>query len=304
LAATLIAACSDAVPGGRCVPVEGAPASGLIRADVLVSWPDPSQERVVLQITIRREAGPRSIERVLTFQPADEREERWRAAGFAAGALVGVQEALPTATPGSDGSVAEPKPPRRGSKSISTSAAPTVATAAESHRHRPVWLGIGGQASPGLSGSGWRFGGWFRGDYDFEPIPMLVGLSGSFAASPRDDAGLRASWVTIGAGTGLHLAIPAADLELRARVELFAEWLGVSVQDELTGLEDSGSRWTVGPRMSLHGQWPHDSLVAGVLGASAWTVLDHTVIEIGSDGASSAPWGAFSLDLGVRLAIP
>jgi hypothetical protein len=133
---------------------------------------------------------------------------------------------------------------------------------------------------------------------------MLIGLAGTFAASPQDGLGLRASWLTLGAGTGLHLAIPAADLELRARVELFAEWLSVSVQDELSGLEDSGSRWTVGPRLSAHGAWPTDSVVAGVLGASAWTVLHDTIIEIGAGEASSAPWGAFSMDLGVRLAVP
>lgn len=301
LAATLIAACSDAVPSGSCTSASEPEDSRPVRARASVRWLGRAEERASLTIRVYGAGEPRMIDRLLTFSSVDDRRERWRTVGFAVGALVGVEEARPAEPPSSTvGEAASPAPEPKGAP------ADRSGTAAEGDpsRHRPVWLGIGAAAAPGLTGGTWRFGPWLRGEYDLEAVPLSLGLSGSFAVSPHDAQGLKATWVGLGVATGLYLDIPSIDLQLRLRTELLAEWLSVAVHDGSSGLEDSGSRWSVGPRLSVQGCWPRDSLVAGVAGASAWTLLDETTIQVGGAETATAPWGAFSLDVGLRLAVP
>lgn len=292
LATTLVTACSHAVADGNCrlAGARGSPPE--TRAAVRVVWQQPDELRADLYLTLR---GPpaRRLARTLTFRVADAPVERWRAAGFAIGALVGEAQARP----------APSALPPEGSP-VAPAEARDQAPSEPEYRRRPIWIGLGALTGPGLSDSTWRFGGWVRGDYTFETLPLLVTLAASYAASPEDERGLGADWLALGVGTGVHFTASAARLEFRMRAELLAERLEVAATDEVSELEDSGSRWAVGPRLGAQLTWPYDSVVAAVAGVSGWTLSDETTIELRGAEVAAAPWAGVALGLGVRVGLP
>lgn len=286
LAATLIQACSSAVPQGHCELAGRSKPSRPPRAAVRVSWQQPQQRQARISISWPARPGEAPVVRALQFRDADAPTERWRAVGFAIGAMVGEEEQ------------------RSAASSQGTEPGEGEGIDGAADRAPPLWLGLGAQTGPGLDGGTWRFGGWLRADYTFAQAPLLVGLAASYSASPEDERRLDASWLAVGAGAGVWMHWPTARMELRLRGEVFAERLAVWTRDELSGLEDSGSRWAVGPRVSAHVTWPHDSVVAGVIGLSAWTLSDETTIRLRGQEVASAPWAGLSLQLGVRLGLP
>jgi hypothetical protein len=296
LSTTLIAACSDAVPSGSCLLSSHAERPRRPRAVVYVTWQHPGQRAADLSVTMGESGAGRQVVRTLTFHDADAPLERWRAVGFAVGALVDEQEAVAATNRPPPAPPTPPVPVQ--------DAQPGSEDSDPGPLHHPFLAGLGALAAPGLSDGGWRFGGWLRADLTFEAAPLLVTGAVSYAASPEDDRGLNANWLTMGLGAGGYLNLPTARLGLRLRAEVIAERLGVWAHDQATGLEDSGSRWAVGPRVGLDGCWPYDGVVAAVAGVTAWTLNDDTVIRMHGQDEASVPWAALGLGIGVQLRVP
>ncbi len=300
LSTTLIAACSDAVPSGSCLLPSHPERPQRPRAVVYVTWQQPEQRAADLSVTMGESGAGRQVVRTLTFQDADALLERWRAVGFAVGALVDEQEAEVAASQPPPPPPPRPAPPPPLGQDLDRD----PAASEPAPDHHPFWAAVGAFAAPGLADGSWRFGGWLRADLAFEAAPLLITGAVSYAASPEDDRALNASWLAMGLGAGAYLNLPAARLGLRLRAEVFAERMGVWAHDHVTGLEDSGSRWAVGPRLGLDGSWPYDGVVAAVAGVTAWTINDDTVIRVHGQDAASVPWAALALGLGARLRVP
>jgi hypothetical protein len=329
LPAALIEACSEAVPHGSCVLGEPAPAPEAVYAVARVVWEEPNERLARVWVGVHGEQGPRSATQTVGFEPADQPAERWRAVGFAIGTLIGSEEqaarvqaraaSASSAAPGPalDGTAALPSPSgsspppsagrrnagaRRGSPSRTQGAA--TPTAPEPPLHHPLALSAGALGGPGLDSGMWRFGGLLRADWCFAELPLLVTIAGSYAVRPEDDNGLRASWVTLGAGAGACARVDAIRLGLDARAELVAERFAPAATDAATGAEDSGSRWAPGFRAALDLSWPSNSLVAAVLGADAWALSGSTTVRLAGVEAGAARGLSFALHAGVKVVLP
>lgn len=206
---SLLSACSAGLRAGRCVSAR----DGADRADAvaMVSWTDGGS--ALIEVGRVQPSGAEWLTRSVEFSPGDPPAERWRAVGFTIALLVRDQDL----------------------NAGETAAKPTGPDA-------PVALHVraGALTGSGLVQGSWRVGvgarlsalfssGWFIGG--------AAQLSGAW------EADLGVTWLDLSLGGGLWWG-QWDGLELRARVELLVENVGVEVQ--LDGRVERANAWVPG----------------------------------------------------------
>ncbi|MBI4701183.1 MAG: hypothetical protein HY744_08500 [Deltaproteobacteria bacterium] len=309
LAQVLVSACTEALAEGSCVLAGKVGEGQAVPAQAVVVWDDPDRQNVRIWVAFRRETSVDRVERTMRFGAADDPAERWRTVGLMIGTLVGrtvgpgAPGAAPAPTP-EPGAPARPgrRPPEgrapRGSRSAGGQARPA------GRHHRPVWASAGALTGPGFDSGMWRWGGWLRGGYAFESVPLMFCGAVSYALRPEDEQGLAAHWVSVGGGGGVHASVPSVRLGLDARLEVVADRFGVSAADKATGAEESGSHWRPAARLGLDAWWPDGEIAAATLGTEGWASSGTTSVELrGVPVAQAIPLG-FALLAGIRIALP
>ncbi len=313
--AELAAACSDAVRRGRCVLSGQAPGEEHPAAVAIVTW-GGEQLKVRVQVGVQRAPGTRWLMRDMSFKTADQPVERWRAVGLTIATLVGE---LPTLqkTPAAPPSTAAPPAPASGKPPLEKPAPPPASSKPQRPR-RPTpevpprkpralvrphwWVEAGALLGPGLQSGSLRGGGFVGGAYLLGDLPLFAHASLGYAARSADVRGLSVQFLTLQAGLGAKIGVPAADLELDGRVGASLEQVRASAT--LRGASDSGSRFL--PALHLGGNvaWPASGFIALVIGADGWVLESPTRITIEGSGAGRVPGSGVLGRLGIRLRLP
>lgn len=207
-APAMVAACTEALPKGRCALTGELPESAHPQAVALVIW----QGETFLEVTVRVGQGDgKWVSRHLTFAESDSLSERFTTVGLTAATLVGDSlpqpaPVTPTATP--EGRRDLPKP---------------LPQAEPRSRERSFRGQLGAITGPGWSGAEWQRGGWLSLSFKWPRTPLLVHAFGSYgvSAGPRvEDQDLRSSWVTGALGAGVEGKLPALPITGSAALEL------------------------------------------------------------------------------------
>jgi len=222
LATVLVESCTRAAADTSCYLVKEAP-EGPYTALAVITW--DRDDKVRIEVGLRREQGTEWRTRQLSFQPGDVAVERYRSVGFVIGALA-------TATKDEAPEATEAPPPEEPPKPAPPVVAPapsrpkkTIAIVAP-ERPTPArgFIGVSGMIGSPLDRGGPRLGGNLRVGFRVaERVSVLV--AAGLSTRPRDDAGLRLTWLDAGAGLAFTLGSPVAshlELRLECLVEQFA----------------------------------------------------------------------------------
>jgi hypothetical protein len=205
----MVAACTEALPKGRCALTADLPESAHPQAVALVIW----QGESFLEVTVRVGQGDgKWVSRHLAFAESDSLSERFTTVGLTAATLVG--DSLPQPAP------VAPTPP--GPEARRDQPAP-VAQAEPRSRERPFRGQLGALTGPGWSGADWQRGGWLSVALKWPRTPLLLHAFGSYGVSegPRvAEQELHTGWTTGGLGAGVEMKPPALPIAVSAAVEV------------------------------------------------------------------------------------
>lgn len=280
--AAMAAACSRAVPRGRCV-LAGSERDLRPSAIAIVSWQGSQQQSVQIQVGTRSAGRTRWVSRQMHFSAADAPIERWRAVGLTVATLVGAQ------SPERRAPAPKPRPV----------AAPHVSRAAS---RKPIWVDLAALTGPGLETGAWRVGGRLAGAYALPELPAFVGLSLAYAVRDTDAHGISVGFLTLSGEAGAALKLPTFPVELDASGGLELEQIHASV--DRGGLSDSGTRWVPGLRGRLAALYPVHGSLAGFLGVEGWVQTNPTEIRVRDAPVERVLGAGLCLELGVRARMP
>jgi hypothetical protein len=301
-AAVLLAACSVAVPGGRCELAGEGPEHDPPRAVAIVTWDGPDRRVAHVEVGVRRDGRGEWIARDLRFAPGDDPVEIWRSVGLAIATLAGEV------------------PRRRGSERASPPALPSVAAPAVPNAHarggagregsggratlavRPVaWMDLGFVAGPGLDQGPWRAGGSLVGAYAPGRGPWYGFLGGRYAARPSDEREVTIRWASAFAGVGGSARV-GTDVYVEADLGPTVEVVGASAMEGMTGRTDSGTNWAAGARAGARAWWATSPSIGAIMGADASWMARGTTVHVRGEEIGRTPAVAWTVVAGVRFA--
>jgi hypothetical protein len=295
LAATLVTACTEALPAGPCaLSGEAMPRADAAPAIAIVSW---SADRRVARIEVARRGGGTSwVTRTVEFQIEDAPQERWRAVGLIVATLVG-EAARAAAVAEKKRAVADLR-----TKAPATPGERRVATRKPAWiRHDVGWIDATARAGPAFDDGSWRIGAGLRGSFAPLEPPVFATAALEYATRPGRDAAVTARWFAMSAGFGLTISLDPA-VVLGARLELLGENLHGEAIDEASGISDAGDRWLAGARAGADIAWMPRQWAGVVLGAEAWALRSGAQVLIGGEPVLRERPLGFALSLGARFA--
>jgi hypothetical protein len=275
-------------------------------ARAVVEWQDDFHVRV-------RVAGAGSdawVEREMTFEAKDAREQRWTAAGLIIGTLAtvanqpadAVEQSEPDRKPAPDAlPTAEPAPkpaPREPAKSPPPAPDPNAASPPPG-----VWMTVAAITGPALDRRPWRMGGEFslHGPIASGPVFLLIGASYAQTLGTFDT--LRGDWTTVFGGAGYHF-VWTTRVTADVRAEGLAQRFALTAdQPPLDAAPLSGRRWLGGVRAGLHCTWwPTETIGIGGGMAGRWVASSTEVTVNRERVATERPLTAtFRLGASVRF---
>jgi hypothetical protein len=286
LTSVLVEACNRAAAETECHLMREAP-EGPYAAIAIITW--DAEDRVRIEVGLRRETGAEWRSREIAFQKADLDTERYRSVGFVIGTL-----ATSTVDPESgetEPAPPEPEPPPPAPPPPLVAPKPTPKPPRAPTRSRG-FVGLSGGVGAGLDQGAPRFGGNLRAGFRVIPRLSLL-VSAGASLRPRDDQGLLLSWLDAGLGVGYSLGAPSAT-HLELRLEFLAEHFSADA-------ETARARTLVAARPGLDGVIMVSELVgitAGVEGTLRSSVTHLSVNDVDAGQTLRFEPGAA---LGVRL---
>jgi hypothetical protein len=217
-AAALVRACSEGLgSGGRCELSSRAeePAAAV----AVVSLRDADALEALVEVGSRRLRSRPWRSQEITFQPQDQRLERFRTLGFAIATLFRETQVQQRTEPATRSAEITTAANTKSDTSLGISEPARLAP-----RHSLGWLS--GGAVTGYDHrlpSAWRWGAQLAIGVAPLKLPLFFGVSASYALAEVDlDAqampALSLSWTTFGVGLGGYVRLPA-ELELRGGVQ-------------------------------------------------------------------------------------
>jgi hypothetical protein len=303
----LVRTCSESVAEGRCVLASDReePDSSAV---AIVTWADA--DRRVVEISVGVRGAPRWLSRRVEFKDADAMKERWRSVGLVIAALVGESHRAATeaAQPGAQSVTMEPPPAASSqptpppSSSSSSSTSTTTPPPAETPPAAPLtreiaWLDAGVALDPGVGG--WlEWGAWVRGAVRPWSSPLFFLVSGRYAGTPTDDAGLSQRSAQAAAGAGTFFVLGSA-ARLEVHVDLLAELVHARATDA-TGKSDAADRWVGGARAAGDFVWFAWPAIAFVGGVEATALTSRTELRVAGASRGHDPAFGIGAIIGVR----
>jgi hypothetical protein len=278
LLGVLLGACSQAAADSQCYLVSEAP-EGPYRAIAIVSW--EREDRVRVEVGVRRAEGGEWRTRQLSFQPADESLERFRSVGFVVGTLArdapdaqadAAHSELPKASPPTQPAASTPEPRISGFL-------------------MPLAL-VGGALDEG----GPRFGAGLRAG--LRPHPnwfLMAAVEGSFRPRARE---VTLVWIDAGAGAGVRTT-GASPLHFELRLELLAEVFRAEAQVGWRG--ESRSRVVGAARAGTDLVLDLSPTVGLAAGADAMLRFGSTELRVGGENIGSTGGVDLGGMIGVRI---
>jgi len=211
----LIEACSQAAADTECHLVREAP-DGPYAAVAIVTW--EADDRVRVEVGLRRAEGAIWRSRELTFQAGDVSVERYKSVGFVVGTLASQQ--------GSD--LPPPTEPAHPPPEAKTPPPPPVVAPTPTERdpiappqeHPRGWIAVSATGGRAVDEGGPRYGTNLRVGVRIV-APLFAVVSAGAWIRPRDEHGLYLSWMDAGLGLGVALGEPSSSrLEFRAEAVL------------------------------------------------------------------------------------
>lgn len=271
LRAAALSSCSEALKHRACVGAEERrPESPPPFAVARITTIEGNERRV--RVVLEGAGDPAfAASRETRFLPEDPPIEQWRATGLVIAALAGESGARTSDEP-SYGTSA-----RDGGNLFEPSAG---------------WLALAANGGPGLDDGSARFGGWLQGAIALRHSPVFFAASAGHAWRPAGDTRVGVTWTTLSAGGGLRTWIASADVEVRARLELLAEY--ISATSAVTGLRGGGSRLIPGLRAGADALWPAGRALGVTAGVSVWSLSGGTAITLDEQKVGSSPWVSYA----------
>lgn len=286
--ATLVAACSRALPSGTCVAATSSPASQPPDAAASVHWADPWHAHVEAHVEA---LGPEVLTRDLAFAQGDPELERYRTLGLAIATMVDQlqerreqaqrtdapsAERAPPAPPPTKDALPQAPPPARAAAPVPVSDGEHPSTAASVSRYA---LEVGGLAGTGLVDGPARAGLYARATYDVV-APVFVDASASYALSVTDTPP-SVAWTDLGLGAGAY--VPASVLRVELGVRVVLSGVSASAPDPYSDTVGSVAAWLPGVGASARVTWPAHGPLAGTVGLdNAWMLKQVRVTNAGS----------------------
>lgn len=291
LLGVMLGACTQAAADSQCYLVSEAP-EGPYRAIAIVTW--EREDRVRVEVGVRRSEGGEWRTRQLSFQAGDESLERYRSVGFIVGTLArDAPEATDSSTP------AEPEgPPPAPEVKLEPRPAPNPAPAPPSAPPSRVsgFLMPLALIAGALDRGGPRFGGGLRaGLRPHDNWFFSTVVEGSFRPRAQE---VTLIWIDAGGGVGVRTS-GTATLHFEGRAELLAEIFRAEAQ--IGGQGESRSRLLAAARAGADMVLDLSPSVAAAVGADATLRFGGTVIRVGN--ADIGATGTFDLGgmIGVRV---
>jgi hypothetical protein len=267
-----LSACSEALKYCACVGAEErVPGAARPSAVATITTIEGSERRV--RIVLEHGFGEsRVATRETRFAAEDPPVERWRATGLLIAALVGESEVLEDKVPDNgDGRIVQEV------RAIAPSAG---------------WLGLSAIAGPGLDDGSARIGGSLQGAVALRGASVFFTASAGHAWRPVDDARLDVTWTTATAGGGLRTWFARADVEVRLRLELLAEY--ISASSTSAALRGGGHRLIPGLRGGADALWPASAPLGLTAGISMWSLSGGTAFTLDGQKVASSPWFSYA----------
>lgn len=289
LLGVMLGACTQAAADSQCYLVSEAP-DGPYRAIAIVTW--EREDRVRVEVGVRRKAGGEWRTRQLSFQAGDESLERYRSVGFVVGTLArdapeGADAPLPPAPEPPRAPEVKLAPPR-----VTPTTTPSLARAAPSRVSgflMPLAL-IGGALDRG----GPRFGGGVRaGLRPQENWFFSAVVEGSFRPRAQE---VTLIWADAGAGLGVR-STSTAPVHFEGRLELLAEIF--RAEAELAGRGEARSRLVGAARAGADVVLDLGPAIGVVAGADATLRFGATTIRVGDQDVGATG----NVDLGGLIGV-
>jgi len=289
LLGVMLGACTQAAADSQCYLVSEAP-EGPYRAIAIVSW--EREDRVRVEVGVRRTEGGEWRTRQLAFQTGDESLERYRSVGFVVGTLARDAPEAAAASP-----PPAPDPPRAPDVKVEAPPAaprpspspPPAPPARVSGFVMPLAL-IGGALDRG----GPRFGGGVRAglrpqdNWFFSAV-----VEGSFRPRAQE---VTLIWADAGGGVGVR-STSTAPVHIEGRVELLAEIFRAEAQ--LAGRGEARSRLVGAVRAGADVVIDLSPAVGLAAGADATVRFGATTIRVGNEEVGATG----SVDLGGLIGV-
>jgi hypothetical protein len=288
LLGVMLGACSRAAADSECYLVSEAP-EGPYRAIAMLTW--EREDRVRVEVGVRRSAGGEWRTRQLSFQAGDESLERYRSVGFIVGTLARDAPEPAEAPP------PEPEPPRAAEVKVdaprsappASRSAPFTAPSRVSGFLMPFAL-IGGALDRG----GPRYGGGVRaGLRPHENWFFSAVIEGSFRPRAQE---VTLSWADGGLGAGVR-STSTAPVHFEGRVELLAEIFRAEAQ--LAGRGEARSRLVGAARAGADVVLDLSPSIGLAAGADATVRFGATTIRVGDEEVGATA----TIDLGGMIGV-
>jgi hypothetical protein len=292
----LLSACSRAASPNECVSSDVKTAEpplgvAIVRRD---------GEHARIELGLRNAKTSEWSTRDLTFQPADDELERYRAIGFAIGTLVARQTEPPApAAPAEDSGTERVAPPPEPEQ-------PLPVEPEQPERHAPTkpaparatWVDVAGGAGLGLIPGPPRVGGALRAASELTPGGFFGVVETAYAERVGEPE-LRVRWLSMAAGVGHSLAPNLHTLRVELRLMLGVERLAATAY--LDPYSATDSRWKPGVVAALDAHWNALPPVGVVLSAATFIDPRRTEVRVAKEGAGETPPLGLNGFLGVRL---
>lgn len=290
LTTVLVEACTRAAAETACYLVRDAP-EGPYAAIAVVTW--EAEDRVRVEVGLRRETGAEWRSRQISFQPADLDVERYRSVGFVVGTLATspTEEPPPEPTPPPPPPAPAPPPP------VVPLRPPPATPKPPPPRPSRGFVGVHGLIGRGLSEGGPRVGGGLRaGIRVIDRLAVL--LSAGASVRPRDDQGLELAWMDGGLGLGVAIGAPT-----KTHLELRLEFLGEHFAADAESADESDTRGRTIPaaRIGVDGVWMIDHFVGIVASIDGTARASVTYVRVNEENAGQTLAFEPGASLGVRL---
>lgn len=300
----LLGACSMALPKGSCeTAAEGEP-NATHWASAQVTWDEAGNAMVTVRLASER----REVSRDLQFAPQDPPLQRWRTVGLTIATIVDelqVRREAEGLAPGEEGRASPepeaPAPPRPTAAEPTRIADKPQFPASKPHPVAPfpsrTAAEVGGVMGNGLS-RGVRGGIYAQATRDVADVPAFARLRVAYQVSSSEQPS--ASWSELELGGGVYLRLARWRVELDAGVGLVRT--AASARAPGGAAIDEASSWLPGVSMSLHGLWPADAPVAGLLGVRGGWLSREVVVSNAGTEIGRVPAYSVSGVGGVRFA--
>jgi hypothetical protein len=289
LLGVLLGACSQAAADSQCYLVSEAP-EGPYRAIAIVTW--EREDRVRVEVGVRRTEGGEWRTRQLSFQPADESLERYRSVGFVVGTLA---RDAPAAQ--ADSALSEPPAPKKPQperQELPKAPAPAVPEAPTPARKISGFLMPLALVAGALDEGGPRFGAGLRaGLRPHANWFLMAAVEGSFRPRARE---VTLVWIDAGGGAGVRTT-GSSPLHLELRVELLAEIFRAEAQAGWRG--ESRSRIVGATRGGADLVLDLSPSVGLAAGADAMLRFGSTDLRVGGENIGSTG----SVDVGGMIGV-